>query len=284
MTASVKAAHLYVQLQGKTRGPYGLDRVRSMVQRGRLGPTDQVSHDRLTWVHAGSVAALFPEGFGDSGPYSNQEAHWYYSQDGEQHGPVPLSTLQQFAATGQLTRRASVWKQGTPTWLPAEQVPELQFHSSVSRAWNSQSRWVKVAVVLVLLLTTIGPVGLLIASHIRDERSRAAEAKKLAAEAEERAEDALAERRHAEVVKAISAPEFHGRYKRGDRVSAWGSYKFIGVVYEQHWVGDVFSLTADRTYKVRVTWASQNSAYEPGQTYDFFEGDISGYAHEFPGR
>jgi hypothetical protein len=49
-------------------------------------------------------------------------ADWFYVRDGQQLGPVPLESLQQLAASGQLKPGDLVWTQGMAAWQPASQV------------------------------------------------------------------------------------------------------------------------------------------------------------------
>jgi len=46
-------------------------------------------------------------------------ANWYYSQDGQQQGPVAQSQLQQMLQSGQLANSSLVWKQGMGDWVAA---------------------------------------------------------------------------------------------------------------------------------------------------------------------
>jgi hypothetical protein len=50
---------------------------------------------------------------------------WYYSQGGQQLGPVSEAQLQQMKATGQVGPTDLVWSEGMIDWLPAGQVPQL---------------------------------------------------------------------------------------------------------------------------------------------------------------
>ncbi len=46
--------------------------------------------------------------------------------NGEAAGPFDMNTLKQMASTGSISRESLFWKQGMPTWIAAENVPELQ--------------------------------------------------------------------------------------------------------------------------------------------------------------
>src|SRR4051812_34881498 len=50
---------------------------------------------------------------------------WYYSQGGQQVGPVTSEQLKGLAASGQITPADLVWKDGMPEWTPAARVKGL---------------------------------------------------------------------------------------------------------------------------------------------------------------
>lgn len=50
---------------------------------------------------------------------------WFYSNQGQQKGPVSLDVLRQMKASGQLTLTDMVWHNGLPEWIRAHEAPEL---------------------------------------------------------------------------------------------------------------------------------------------------------------
>jgi hypothetical protein len=50
---------------------------------------------------------------------------WYYSRGNERQGPVPLSTLQQWAVEGHILPSDYVWRPGDQQWIAARDVREL---------------------------------------------------------------------------------------------------------------------------------------------------------------
>lgn len=55
---------------------------------------------------------------------------WYYSHNGEQMGPVPVSELERLASSGGFDKdKDLVWREGMADWLPVASVPELQLGS-----------------------------------------------------------------------------------------------------------------------------------------------------------
>lgn len=53
-------------------------------------------------------------------------AQWYYAQNSQQFGPMPLEQLRTMFSTGALRPSDLVWSEGLPAWTPAGQVPALQ--------------------------------------------------------------------------------------------------------------------------------------------------------------
>jgi TM2 domain-containing membrane protein YozV len=56
-------------------------------------------------------------------------SEWYYSHDGERHGPVSTDELKELAAGGKLGPDDLVWKDGMDNWIPAGKVKNLLPHA-----------------------------------------------------------------------------------------------------------------------------------------------------------
>lgn len=78
------------------RGPYDLEKMRSLVDRGRLGRHLQVSVDGRTWNRATEFPELFSTGpdakpsqpkARSGGPSNHESQKWYVNQFGEKSGP-----------------------------------------------------------------------------------------------------------------------------------------------------------------------------------------------------
>lgn len=50
---------------------------------------------------------------------------WYYSEEGEQRGPVSLEKLASLLNAGSIPADAHVWSDGMKDWRPASEVPEI---------------------------------------------------------------------------------------------------------------------------------------------------------------
>lgn len=48
---------------------------------------------------------------------------WYYSQDGEQRGPVSQERFEQLARAGTIGATTLVWREGFPNWKPYSELP-----------------------------------------------------------------------------------------------------------------------------------------------------------------
>ena len=60
-----------------------------------------------------------------SKPAAADLAKWYYSQNGQQTGPVPWRKTRHLAASGQLRLLISVWKDGMPAWAAVDSIQNL---------------------------------------------------------------------------------------------------------------------------------------------------------------
>ena len=50
---------------------------------------------------------------------------WYYAKDGQQNGPVTTEEITRLVATGTITAKDLVWRDGMTDWKPAGELPEL---------------------------------------------------------------------------------------------------------------------------------------------------------------
>src|SRR4051812_15634803 len=50
---------------------------------------------------------------------------WYYTDQGQQMGPVSTEELKRYAASGRLQPGDLVWKDGMPKWVPVSSVGEF---------------------------------------------------------------------------------------------------------------------------------------------------------------
>ncbi|MBN1834073.1 MAG: SPFH domain-containing protein [Deltaproteobacteria bacterium] len=66
------------------------------------------------------------QGQPETPPPLPQSPKYYVAIEGKQAGPFDVTALQQHIQSGQLTPQTLVWREGMSTWLPADQVAELQ--------------------------------------------------------------------------------------------------------------------------------------------------------------
>lgn len=142
----------YVRVRGRVQGPFQVDQLRALIQKGQLSRIHELSQDQHSWAKVADFPELFAAPAIESAPasasnYNPQESYqqqpsaaasypqqfapsagepmWYYGQQGSQLGPVPQSTLQQMLASGQLSPESQVWTQGMGDWVRARQVSQF---------------------------------------------------------------------------------------------------------------------------------------------------------------
>jgi hypothetical protein len=129
----------YVRIRGKVMGPFGLQKLRSLRDRGQLGRFHELSQDRQQWQAASLVAELFPEeitaGTGPDQPYGlavspaelpagpasqpaspSPEVWFFVNADDKQEGPVTQERLTSMWRDGLLSPMSMVWKEGMVGW------------------------------------------------------------------------------------------------------------------------------------------------------------------------
>lgn len=132
----------WVRHQGRSLGPYTLDRVRQMIRQGQVGRAQEVSTDGVNWASIMSFPEVFerpaagpqtatttasgePAGDVRSGGSPPAEAQWYCAVNGVQQGPMPRSQLLSLVHGGRLSAADLVFREGMADWAVAGDVPEL---------------------------------------------------------------------------------------------------------------------------------------------------------------
>ncbi|SFJ02073.1 GYF domain-containing protein [Planctomicrobium piriforme] len=133
MSEAVAGKH-FVRINGKVLGPFELDQLRSLRDRGRLLPDHEISPDRRQWEPASRLTALFEQAkatagagadsaglppFPDVAESDSPSTEWFYSQSGNQSGPISFKKLKKLARDGQLEPHDLVWHDGQTEWSPA---------------------------------------------------------------------------------------------------------------------------------------------------------------------
>lgn len=160
------ATSYFIRDRGRVQGPYGLEKVRTFVQRGRLGRHLEVSIDGKSWERAAAYPELFeaqterkvrkriPAGskkkrvskeetvpIADAASEETKSKQkpsrtWYYHQFGEKFGPVEEEQLRELVKSGEVMEDAHVWAEGMEEWQP---VSSTQLLSSLSRSRGTSS-------------------------------------------------------------------------------------------------------------------------------------------------
>ncbi|MBS3764104.1 MAG: DUF4339 domain-containing protein, partial [Planctomycetes bacterium] len=133
------ATKWHVFIKGEKYGPYSTDKMREMVQEGRLKAHTKAYNKGLSdWTPMGKIltfVAEFEEGdiaakmgtpVKETMAESTEETGWHFRRDGIAIGPVSLESLQENARSGELIPEQEVSGPETEEWKPAGEVEELQ--------------------------------------------------------------------------------------------------------------------------------------------------------------
>jgi hypothetical protein len=111
-----------VTLNDQKYGPYDMEQLRQMVQRGTLTRDTLVWREGMVqWVPAGTIRELLPL-FGNNPPPSPTESKYYV---GISYGSYDMEQLRQMVQQGTLTRNTLIWREGMSQWVPAGTIQEL---------------------------------------------------------------------------------------------------------------------------------------------------------------
>ncbi len=173
----------YVRLGMQLMGPFSLDQLRALKDRGRLQPFHSISTDGRTWQPASTLTELFPP---EPSPASanpapsvapgapaavgpEQDAWYYLDANGQQAGPVSGWKLLELYHSGAIRRDTFVWKPGLDQWKPLEHVyplpsPTLQttVRTQLGVSAPDLARWslsaLRIAMMVEVGLAVLGPL------------------------------------------------------------------------------------------------------------------------------
>lgn len=137
----------YVRMQGRSLGPYALDRLRQMTRKGQVGKMHEVSTDGVSWAPASSFPEIFerpvesaafapavtatdvqqgnPTGATPVVAPAPVEPQWYYAVNGSQQGPISKAQLIALMRAGTVSAADHVFREGSADWTLAGEVGEL---------------------------------------------------------------------------------------------------------------------------------------------------------------
>lgn len=141
----------YIRVRGRIQGPFAIEQLKTMRQRGQFSRAHEVSTDRLNWQSASVLDSVFsvpkrasrqntqadvaerPVGGLDEQDGvlalleqdSNTKSIWHYTVGLEQHGPVSLLELRMLLASGNVQRTDLAWKDGMADWTAIANLEEL---------------------------------------------------------------------------------------------------------------------------------------------------------------
>ena len=142
-----QSVRYYIRIKGVVTGPHSVERLRSLVARGRVNRHVEVSDDRQHWRLLASVPGLFvterspggdgsksanpgrcgPHTIGRGGDETTSRTAGYYSMfDGRMNGPEPLELIMTRIGNGQYPPGTRICAVGTNDWIPLEIVASVE--------------------------------------------------------------------------------------------------------------------------------------------------------------
>ncbi len=127
----------FVRIRGKIMGPFTLDQLTSLKNRGRLHDEHEVSTDRSTWVPANRIEGLFERKAAEAVATNHREVKeestdsegstsWYYTIDDVQKGPVSFAKLEKLCRNGRISDDDLVWNENLDEWIAVSEVDGLE--------------------------------------------------------------------------------------------------------------------------------------------------------------
>ena len=124
---AIPSPRFFYLSDGQSLGPLFLEQMQDRIAARQLFAEDLVWQEGTPqWVAAREIPELFannPEAI--NLPTAIPAPRFYYLQDGQSVGPLSLLQMQDRIASGQLLAEDLVWKEGTPQWVAAREIPEL---------------------------------------------------------------------------------------------------------------------------------------------------------------
>jgi hypothetical protein len=125
----MKEPVVFVQIHGRTVGPFTLDRAQEMKRRGQITATSRLSADGVSWVDGSSFEPLFPPETPAPRSYSTErpvarsasispldEHPCFVHVGGQQLGPMPYTLARDHYWRGDYPPDALLWREGMADW------------------------------------------------------------------------------------------------------------------------------------------------------------------------
>lgn len=134
--SEVEIPKFFVRIHGKVMGPFAMNQLLSLKNRGRLHEDHEISSDRRQWYPANQLNGLFSQASsnvnaGVSSSINQDEnspvksTQWFYTQGDDQTGPVSFAALRKLCRSGELTAQDLVWHEGLEDWIAVSEVEGL---------------------------------------------------------------------------------------------------------------------------------------------------------------
>jgi len=125
---SSTASPWFIRSGKKVQGPFSVEQLKGLKERGRLTEAHELSQDRVKWVPAADAppfrVATAPAGRGAAAAASGDGIAWFHAIGSEQVGPHSTEQLRQLIRSGTLSPQTLVWNDSI-AWTAAENLPEF---------------------------------------------------------------------------------------------------------------------------------------------------------------
>ncbi len=125
-TALQMDKRFYIKAGSKILGPFERKQLDSLYARGRIRQSHLISTDRFGWKSFDDFLSSTEQPSLQAGPI-HDESEWYYALNERRMGPCDWDQLQSMFQAGELPPETLVWREGMPRWVPAANIPDLDF-------------------------------------------------------------------------------------------------------------------------------------------------------------
>ena len=141
VSLQVSNDQIWVKERGRMLGPYSLQKLQELAAQNWLSKMHLVSENRIHWVFANH----FRDGIAwhenatpktadqNTPPIVEKkpvkpppENQWWYAENRQPIGPLPLTRIRNLFGMGELTAKQLVWTPGMDDWKPAREITEFQ--------------------------------------------------------------------------------------------------------------------------------------------------------------
>jgi GYF domain 2 len=173
----------YTRIRGKVHGPFEVEKLKKLYERGQFGRASEISVDRRAWQSASALIDTFepvddPEESASASPdlagkppkastSIKEEKEWFYLVNKVRNGPVSLEELVRLVSQGTLKQNDEVWREGMTEFRPVWQCREV-CSDGRGEPWYKDRRVVSIAATVggILFLAVVIPLAWFAFGHL----------------------------------------------------------------------------------------------------------------------